>query len=145
MCMSKDGEQARIDGDKIWGAFRKAQALSGCANKTRRIFEDALRPLLPSHEWPTEGRQTRILCRKAGALVIQLHGCVGCDDYVFVPTDRAIKCPKCDFPRFDAKKQPNEVNNFLFSVDPILSFMFSVTPFVHRSRGISHFENKFEI
>ena len=56
----------------------------------------------------------------AGATLLRLNGCVGCHDYVYLPTDKRKKCAKvkadgtvCNHPRFDAQNKPLEVYFFL--------------------------------
>ena len=49
------------------------------------------------------------MLQKADAVLLQLHGCVGCNQHVFLPSDRQTKCPKCRHPRFSCTKKPNEV------------------------------------
>ena len=43
------------------------------------------------------------------AVVLELHGCVHCNDFVFRPTSRELRCPLCNHPRFNSNKKPNEV------------------------------------
>ena len=61
----------------------------------------------------TGGAQTKnedhVLLAKANAVLLQIHGCVGCDNFVFLPSDLQIRCPKCGHPRFNSDKKPNEV------------------------------------
>ena len=54
-------------------------------------------------------KDDRMLLEKANAVLLQLHGCVGCDDFVFLPSDVRIRCPRCRHPRFNHEKKPNEV------------------------------------
>lgn len=46
------------------------------------------------------------------ATVIKLNGCVGCNAHVYMPSDRNVRCPivECQHPRFNNKRQPNEVS-----------------------------------
>ena len=103
---------------KIWQALRQALRKSGCTTTTLIIVEKALRPFLEDEKNSSEDdelpNQQKVadseIMEAAEALKITLHGCVKCNDYVFVcPTNYMTRCPKCRHPRFNAQNQPNEV------------------------------------
>ena len=49
----------------------------------------------------------------ANAEVLVLHGCVACNEHVFHPKDRSLRCLKCGHPRFNNWHRPNEVDSNL--------------------------------
>ena len=59
------------------------------------------------------------LCEATETIVLQWHGCVRCNDYVFGAENAMLRCPKCGHPRFNQKKQPNEVFWYLPLKDQI--------------------------
>ena len=96
----------------LWQLLRVAQRTSGCTTKTLAAIEETLRPIII--ERTTGGAQSErssdhVLIAKANAVLLQIHGCVGCHDFVFLPTDRRIRCPRCAHPRFNSDHKPNEV------------------------------------
>ena len=94
--------------DDLWHALREAQRKCGCNTKTLNTIRQAVQPFCKD-EKKQETRADRKLCNFANAVLLELHGCVRCHDFVFSPKDFALRCPKCGHPRFDRKKQPNEV------------------------------------
>ena len=91
----------------VWQLLRSAQRTTGCTNKTLATIETILRPIMLKSG---QGKKDdRMLLEKANAVLLQLHGCVGCDDFVFLPSDVRIRCPRCRHPRFNYEKKPNEV------------------------------------
>ena len=92
----------------LWQLLRTAQRTSGCTTKTLATIEAALRPIfLQRHGGALN--EDHVLLSKANAVLLQIHGCVGCDAFVFVPSDRRIRCPRCAHPRFNEDHKPNEV------------------------------------
>ena len=58
----------------------------------------------------------KVLQENAGIECLSIHGCVGCDKFVYEPGDRRTQCPFvkkdgtiCGHPRFDVDKNPHEV------------------------------------
>ena len=90
----------------LWQALRSAQRQSGCTTKTLLAIQKALDS---SASIKKGNKADKTLLQNANAVVLQLHGCVSCDDYVFKPSDLAIRCPRCGHPRFNSDKKPNEV------------------------------------
>ena len=95
----------------LWHALRSAQRESGCTTKTLLAIQKALNPSVSICN-----NADKTLLQNANAVVLQLHGCVGCDDYVFKPSDLAIRCPRCGHPRFNSDKKPNEVYIIMYVV-----------------------------
>ena len=122
MASSASGDDV-CNGDKnngtLWQLLRASQRTSGCTTKTLVVIEDTLRPIMmqrmgakhaAKHDAKQVQNKDRGLLKKANAVVLQLHGCVGCDAFVFLPSDSRIRCPSCGHPRFNSDKKPNEVH-----------------------------------
>ena len=92
----------------MWQAFRQAQRHCGCKTSTLKTLLKAVEPFCCSETKSTKANDEQ-LCEDAKAVVLQLHGCVKCNEFVFSPTDYMLRCPKCQHPRFNRKKKPNEV------------------------------------
>lgn len=61
-------------------------------------------------------QRDKVLQEKAGIVCFSIHGCVGCDKFVYGPGDHHTHCPFvksdgtiCGHPRFDDNGQPHEV------------------------------------
>ena len=109
------GDDGIDDGDEqpgtLWQLLRCAQRTSGCTTKTLAAIEATLRPLIMQRFGGASGQTAndKELLEKANAVLLQLHGCVGCHDFVFLPSDVRTRCPRCRHPRFNNEKKPNEV------------------------------------
>ena len=73
------------------------------------------------------------LQEKAGIQCLSIHGCVGCDKFVYEPGDQRTHCPFvknddtiCGHPRFDENKQPYEVRLFIVW-DDRMTIAYNVT------------------
>ena len=102
----------------LWQVLRMAQRKTGCPNKTMKVFANAVQKWARSNGMidsdssgeEFEGEEADFILKKqANAVVLQLHGCVGCNAHVFLPRDRSLRCPKCSHPRFNSKRKSNEV------------------------------------
>ena len=97
---------------KVWQAFRQAQRLCGCKTATLKTLCKALKPFWnPDVEIKENDDQ---LCQDGAAVVLQLHGCVKCNEFVFSPMNKSRRCPKCQHPRYNRKKKPNEVRFLIY-------------------------------
>ena len=97
---------------EMWLSLRQVQRDTGCSTKTLNKIVKVIKPfvnLSDGEDPPSNITADKTLFRATGAKILQLHGCVGCDKYVFRPTDKRIRCPKCRHPRFNSKRKPNEV------------------------------------
>ena len=104
---------------KLWQVLRQAQRTSGCTTTTITTVAKAVAPLLDngsdsdSDEDEPASSQHRVadseIMEAAEAVKLTLHGCIGCNNYVFVPRSARVSCPKCGHDRFNAKNKPNEV------------------------------------
>lgn len=61
-------------------------------------------------------RRDKVMQEKAGVQCLIIHGCVGCDEFVYVPGDRRTHCSNvksdgtiCGHPRLDVNGKPFEV------------------------------------
>ena len=52
------------------------------------------------------------IAKAAGTKMLRLNGCVNvrCEGHVFLPSDKATHCPKCNQARYDANGKPLEVS-----------------------------------
>ena len=102
---------------KLWRALRQAQRKSGCTTTTIKAVAKAVAPLLENamesssdeEPAPSQHKFDSEIMAAAEAEKLELHGCVDCNDYVFVPKSVRMRCPKCRHPRFNAVGKPNEV------------------------------------
>ena len=98
--------------DKIRLRLRRAQRKTKCTTKT---LLTVLKELLPFFEGVDDmpisfkgidrkfKKQCQVTCLK-------LNGCVGCNKYVFLPQEKNLQCPRCQFPRFKVTGDANEVS-----------------------------------
>ena len=93
--------------EKVCVALRRVQRETCCATKTLDLVLAALKPHLRHCPASLKGAD-KVLKRSSGAYSMCLHGCIGCDNHVFLPTSTAIRCPHCRHPRYDARLKPNE-------------------------------------
>ena len=104
-------DNGRDDGKDVWSRMREAQRACGCNTRTLKTLMQAVQPFCSEK---IAGASDGDLCAKGNAVMLELHGCVKCNDFVFAPEDKQLRCPKCTHPRFNADKKPNEVYLFLF-------------------------------
>ena len=100
--------------DALWCELRQVQRKTGCTNITLKETFKTFTKLFPEEYGkpattkPGKGGDASLL-KKSGARSIRLDGCVGCNDHVFLPSEKKVFCPKCRHPRFNAEHKPNEV------------------------------------
>ena len=89
--------------EELWTALREAQRDCACNNKTIKTVLKTVEQFLAKkgNGQTTDGA--------TGTVVLELNGCVNCDDHVFLPSSTQIRCPKCNHPRFNRQKKPNEI------------------------------------
>ena len=92
----------------VWNKLREAQRKCGCNTRTLKTVLKAVQPFCGS-EIGGINVDDEELFEAGEAVVLQLHGCVKCNEFVFSPTNKMLRCPKCQHPRFNQKKKPNEV------------------------------------
>ena len=63
---------------------------------------------------------TKKICKRSGAVMLRLNGCVGCNSHVFMPKDPKTSCPLCNHPRYHEDGSPHE-EAFYFPLRPQLS------------------------
>ena len=95
----------------LWHVLRQTQRKTGCTDKTLEQIKQSLVPLLKEscQSSNSNKKSDNFLLKKADSVLLQLHGCVGCENYVFLPSDARMRCPECRHPRFNAQHKPNEV------------------------------------
>lgn len=106
--MKRERKRKRDDVDvEVWTALREAQRECGCNTATLEKMYKTVAPFFAKKKavHVTDGQ----LIGDANAVVLQLHGCVKCNKYVFGHDNGMLRCPLCNHPRFNRKKQPNEV------------------------------------
>jgi len=106
----------------VWHALREAQRQCGCTTRTLKTVFETVRPFLKptaTKSWNDDKQ----LYERGNAVVLQLHGCVRCDDFVFSPDMHALRCPKCGHPRFNQKKKHHEVSGIFFVLYSIIFFL----------------------
>jgi len=108
----RDAEVHKGQEKTVWQALREAQRQCGCTKRTLQAVFEAVKPFLKKTA-ATSSNGDEDLHERGNAVVIQLHGCVNCNKFVFLPTNLRLYCPKCGHPRFNMKKKPNEVTSCL--------------------------------
>ena len=110
-CVSKCTKRKACE---LWAELRHVQRVTGCTNRTLKETFRRLKGISgiddEMHVDVAAMSGDKYLKFKSGAVGIRVDGCAGCDEHVFLPSERKIYCPKCRHPRFDVEKKPNEVN-----------------------------------
>lgn len=96
---------------KICVSLRQLQRRRGCSHV---LLQDVLETMRPYLRCLGPGRYTdadKKLQTEAGVFCHELHGCVGCNNYVFPHDDKSLRCPNCLAARYAdvTKKEPNEM------------------------------------
>ena len=89
--------------------LRKVQNITGCATSVLNLVLQHLQPFLKGCEQVKNLKMPRVRSRQETRIKCRLHGCVGCHDHVFGPSNRDAHCTKCGHDRYDAKGHANEV------------------------------------
>ena len=105
--------------------LRQIQEETHCTDQTCNQFIKAFGDRLSLNPPRKIGMHDKELHTTAGARVIHLHGCVGCNEFVWGPDDQGKLCPKCAAARYDVKKKPNEVV-YYFPLKPQLEKLLSL-------------------
>lgn len=128
--------------DEVLQSIRKelriVQNITGCSTTTLNLILRRLQPFLKGCENLKVKNLHVGKCRRESPVKLRLHGCVGCENHVFAPSDIATECPQCGHPRFDDKGNPYEVflDNIYNNNNPLL------TSFTHsRYAGTFRFES----
>ena len=100
---------------KLGEALRNVQRKTGCTTRTLSITLQELRSFLKEEyqqDLPHSNFRSidKVINAKYEVISLKLNGCVGCNKYVFIPSDKTKRCPLCRFPRHNVKGQPNEVS-----------------------------------
>ena len=107
------GSRKRTKADSFKKTLRVVQQETNCSTKTLVTAIKLLRPFFENiGDIPLSFKGTDSKLLKKACRFLKLHGCVGCNHHVFLPSDKAERCPRCRFPRFRASGGPNEVCGF---------------------------------
>ena len=107
----------------VWHKLREAQRKCGCTTTTLKAVLKAVEPFCGSVFIGGINANDEQFFEAGDAVVLCLHGCVKCNQYVFEPMNNMIRCPKCRHPRFNQKKKPNEVCCCQIFFDCLLIFL----------------------
>ena len=118
--------------------LRVVQNITGCSTRVLNLVLQKLQPFLKGCEQVKHFQMTRVRARKKSPIKRQMHGCVGCDSFVFGPKCPDSVCPRCGQERYDAKGKANEVVlafdlSFLLAcvVCILLFFLVTCDTFLH--------------
>ena len=100
--------------EQIFLQLRQVQQITGCSTKTLDVVLERLHPFLKGLEDVAHLKMPRMRARKKTDFKKQLHGCVGCHDYVFGPDNCETLCPKCGSDRYTLDGKPREVRLFFY-------------------------------
>ena len=105
---------------ELWAELRHMQRATGCTDKILAETFRRVKRFSGIDEKLSAKRAVRsadkCMRRKSGARMIRVDGCAGCDEHVFLPSEHSIFCPKCRHPRYNSKKEPNEVHENVVAV-----------------------------
>ena len=91
-------------------ALRHVQRQSRCTTTTLKSVLQVLKPFLNIDTSRMDvWRATKNIYKRTGATLLKLNGCVGCDDYVFLPDEHNDHCPLCGHERYSNAGNANEV------------------------------------
>ena len=114
-----------ICGDTLWLDLRMIQRKTSCSNST---IMAVAKSVLPTFSKGIQMRADKKLTIHGGAIVMELHGCVHCHKFVFLPSSRSRQCPKCGGARYDDLNRPNEVCTY-FPLQSQLAKLLSLPSF----------------
>ena len=96
--------------ENLWSALRQVQRETACSTKTLLKTLRAIMPFLKVDGVANARRTEKNLFHRSGAECLKLNGCIHCNSFVFLPSDKRDKCPKCDGDRYSVEGLPNEVS-----------------------------------
>lgn len=120
--------------EQIYRELRQVQNITGCSTKTLDLILSRLHPFLKGCE-DVELKMPRVRARKKSQFKQQLHGCAGCDNYVFGPENVETRCPHCGDERYTNGK-PKEVG-LTVKLFLVLTYLFILLPHTCRFVGSS--------
>ena len=101
--------EADVTPVQLWHDLRMVQRKSACSTAT--IFA-AAKAMFPKFNSKAMFEADNELMKRGGTVCLELHGCVHCNDHVFLPSSRSRRCPKCRGARYNSKNRPNEVCHY---------------------------------
>ena len=122
---------------RICISLRQLQRRRGCSNLLLQDVLATMRPYLRCLGPRNYTNKDKRMLAEAGVVCLRLHGCTGCNDFVFPVDDLGmLHCPKCAaFRYFDATcKKPKEMVYF-FPITPRLKALMKLGKF---SRSVDY-------
>ena len=117
---------------QIYRALRLVQNITGCSTRTLNVFLDHMHHIFfKGCAHVKKWEMPRVRARTLSPLKRCLHGCVGCDNYVYGPDSEENECPKCGDARFSDGKT-KEVALFFF-----FCFLFFFCIYIHKYLNIA--------
>ena len=76
-------------------------------------------------------RMNKTIFKRAGAVQLRLNGCVGCNEHVYLPKDKASACPRCGHPRYKPDDGRPFEECFYFPLRPQFQRLLKLAHFRH--------------
>ena len=85
---------------EVWQSFRQAQRRCGCSTAVLKELAKVVETLLTNNGSDSSEEEEEVVTnasadvemfRADNVVVLQLHGCVGCHGYVFLPRDVRLR------------------------------------------------------
>ena len=112
---------------QIFHELRQVQNITHCSTKTLDLILQRLHPFLKGCEDVKQLKMPRVRARKKSIFKQQLHGCTGCDAYVFGPENVETRCPHCGYSRYTNGKPREVCLSAYFFVFTYLFILFIMT------------------
>ena len=117
---------------QIFRELRQVQNITNCSTKTLDLILQRLHPFLKGCEDVKQLKMPRVRARTKSIFKQQLHGCTGCDGYVFGPENVETRCPQCGDSRY-ANGKPREV---CLSANFFCIYLFNYFIYYHMHAGL---------
>ena len=91
--------------ERIFCALRLVQNETGCSTRTLNVFLQRMHIFFKGCTDVKKWEMPRVRARKKSPLKRCLHGCVGCDNYVYGPDSVENECPKCGDARYSLERK----------------------------------------
>ena len=93
------GKRTRPHEHDMYVGLRKVQRQSGCTTSTLKLVVKHMQPFFKCESNMNVQLGNKKLFKSTGATLLQIHGCVGCHDYVYLPDEERNQCPLCGHAR----------------------------------------------